>query len=104
MQRPVALLLIMLVIATMAYFTKPSDNQCIEKAKQEFQNVMLGNVYVANPQRINRSLLNETLTKAFMESLRVQDRFLYKEINRQRGNKKVRIGWGAFGYVSVDVK
>ena len=104
MRKPIALLLIMAVIVAIAYVTKPSDEKCIAEAKNQFRQHMLNGAASALAGKVNPSLFSYTLEKAFAESLVVKDKFLYKEIDQQKANNTVRIGWAAFGTVQVSLQ
>jgi hypothetical protein len=101
MRKAFALALIATSLAIMAHLTKPSDEACFTKAKEEFKEKKLPNV--STPQKVNTQLLAEALETNFMESLVIEDRVLYKEIYLDKGTK-TKIGWGAFGWVNVDLK
>ena len=104
MRRSFALLLIMVIVVLSAYVTKPSDEKCITEAKSLYRKNITSKIDQGIPSTINKQLFTETLEKVFAQTLKVQDRIVYKEIYQQRGALKADIGWGAFGIVSVDVK
>jgi 2-C-methyl-D-erythritol 4-phosphate cytidylyltransferase len=101
MRKAFALALIASILAVIAYLTKPSDEVCVTKAKEEFKETKLP--AVSTPQKINTQLLAEALEKNFLSSLVIEDNFLYKEIYQDKG-AKTKIGWGAFGWVNVELK
>lgn len=101
MRKAIALAFIATCLAVMAYMMKPSDEACLTKAREEFRADKLPTV--TTPQKVNVQLLAETLETNFMESLTIEDKFLYKEIYLDKGTK-VKIGWGAFGWVNVDIQ
>ncbi len=101
MRKAFALAIIATVLAITAYLTKPSDEVCLTKAIEEYKETKLPTV--STPQKVNTQLLAEALEKSFQSSLVIKDRFLYKEIYQEKGTK-TRIGWGAFGWVNVDIK
>ena len=103
MRRAIALVLIMVVIVLIAYFTKPTEQQCIQEAKGQYQKV-LNNAAQSVPGNISKELLKSTLQKAFEESLHVKDRLVYQEIYLQKDDDQTNIGWGAFGIVQVNLK
>lgn len=103
MRRAIALVLIMVVIVLMAYFTKPTEQQCIQEAKGQYQKV-LNNAAQSVPGNISKELLKSTMQKAFEESLQVKDHLVYQEIYLQKDDDKTNIGWGAFGIVQVNLK
>lgn len=104
MRKAFALALILTVLAAIAYFTKPSEEACIKKAQQEFEEKKLSYTGQTLPAGINPEVFKETAEKNFLESLQVSDRFILREISTLSGSKKERIGWAAFGYVSVTIK
>jgi hypothetical protein len=101
MRKALALALIATSLAIMAHLTMPSDEQCRQEAEKEFKEIKLPAVITA--QKINTQLLAETLESSFMESLVIEDRFLFKEIYLNKGTR-TQIGWGAFGWVNIDLK
>ena len=101
MRKAFSLAIIATILAIMAYLTKPSDETCIAKAIKEYKETKFP--MVSTPQKINTRLLTETLQKNFISSLVIEDRLLYKEIYQVKGSK-TRIGWGVFGWVTVDLK
>lgn len=103
MRRAAALIVIMLVIVSVAYFTKPTQERCMQEAIVQYQQV-LDNITPAVPDNINKDVFKATMEKSFEESLDVEDKIVYQAIYEQKGTTKKMIGWGAFGKVSVDVK
>ena len=103
MRKALALSLIITVLAVVAYFTKPSEEACITKARQEFEEKKLAYAGQTLPKGVNIDIFKETAAKNFLESLKVTDQVVLKAIYQQTGSSKKRIGWGAFGFVSVDV-
>jgi hypothetical protein len=101
MRKAFALAIIVTVLAIVAYLTKPSDEECIEKARDEYKASKFPTI--SGPQKINTQLLAETLEKNFTERLVIEDKLFYKEIYLLQ-EPKIEIGWGAFGFVNVDVK
>lgn len=100
MRRAIALVLIMTVIVLIAYFTKPSEQQCIKEATEQYQKVV-SNAAQTVPGNISKELLQTTMQKAFEESLHVKDNMVYQQIYLQKDEGKSNIGWGAFGIVQV---
>ncbi|MCU7547735.1 hypothetical protein OCK74_01355 [Chitinophagaceae bacterium LB-8] len=101
MRKALALALIATSLAIMAHLTMPSNEACLNKARKEFKENKLPTVTTA--QKVNTQLLAETLETNFMESLVIEDRFLYKEIFLDKGTR-TSIGWGAFGWVNINLK
>ena len=46
----------------------------------------------------------QLLEKNFLQGLEVDDKVLYRNIYQKKAGEKEKIGWGAFGYISVDIK
>lgn len=104
MRKALALSLIITFLAVIAYFTKPSEDACIKKAREEFAEKKLSYTNQALPPGVNPEIFKKTIEKSFMESLRVTDRLVLREIYQETGSSKTKIGWGAFGFVSVEIK
>ena len=101
MRKAIALAFIATCLAVMAYMMKPTDEACLKKAREEFRADKLPTV--TTPQKVNVQLLAETLETNFMGSLSIEDKFLYKDIYLVKGSR-IKIGWGAFGWVNVEIK
>lgn len=101
MRKAIALAFIATCLAIMAYMMKPTDEVCLTKAREEFRENKLPTL--TTTQEVNRQLLTETLEANFMESLKIEDKFLYKDIYLDKGTR-MKIGWGAFGWVNVEIK
>ena len=104
MRKALALALILTVLGGIAYFTKPSEEACIKKAKEEFEQSKLAYSCQTLPAGVNPEVFKETAEKSFLESLWVDDRFFLREISESSGSGKKKIGWAAFGYVSISIK
>lgn len=103
MRRAIALVLIMTIVVLIAYFTKPSEEQCIKVATQQYEQVV-NNAAQTVPGNISKELLEATMLKAFEESLQVKDYIVYRQLYLQKDEDKNNIGWGAFGIVQVDLE
>ncbi|MEI6947723.1 hypothetical protein V9K67_11060 [Paraflavisolibacter sp. H34] len=101
MRKPIALALIATVLAVVAYVTKPSEEKCREEAAKDFAQ-KAATTADALPPNINPGVWQQAAEKAFMESVQVEDHFLFRSIYRQSGPEKKRIGWAALGKVQVD--
>lgn len=104
MRKALVLSIILTVLAVIAYFTKPTEEACLNKAKDEFEEKKLVNTGQTLPKGINPEVFKETAEKGFLESLQVTDRVVLREIFQQNGSDKKRIGWGAFGFIAVDIE
>lgn len=91
------------VLAVAAYFTKPSEKACIDKATKEFRTKISYTVASA-PKEVEKNLFAETLEKSFLQKLKVADKFLYRDIYQETTTGKNSIGWAAFGSVNVEIK
>ena len=103
MRKALALSIIITVLGVAAYFFKPSERECIEKAREEFRNKITYTIDTS-PKEVNKDLFAQTLERNFLESLEVRDKFLYRDIYQNTGGTKNKIGWAALGWVNVDVK
>lgn len=103
MRKAFALSFIITVLGVLAYFLKPSEEACIKKARQEFLESTSYSVDSA-PAEIDRNVFAQLLEKNFLQGLEVDDKVLYRNIYLKKGGKKEKIGWGAFSYISVDIK
>jgi len=103
MRKALTLAFIVTVLGVAAWFFKPSEEACIKKARQEFQkksSYTIDNV----PKEIDKNVFAQLLEKTFLLGLEVDDKILYRSIYQKKAGKKEKIGWGAFGYVSVEIK
>jgi hypothetical protein len=103
MRKALALSFIVTVLAVAAYLFKPSEEACIKKARQEFLKSTSYTVDSA-PTEIDKNVFAQLLEKNFLQGLEIDDKVLYRNIYQKKAGKKEKIGWGAFGYVSVDIK
>jgi hypothetical protein len=103
MRKALSVSIIVSVLALAAYFSKPSESKCIKKATEEFRSKIFYTVEAA-PKSVDKTLFAETLEKSFMKGLEISDKYLYREIIQNSGNRKNKIGWGAFGWVNVEIK
>lgn len=103
MRKALTLSIIITIIGVALYFFKPSEEECIKKAQEEFQDKITYAIE-ASPKEIDKNLMAETLEKNFLESLEVKDKFLFRDIYQTTGGKKSKIGWAAFGWVNVALK
>jgi hypothetical protein len=101
MRKPIALALIATILAVSAYLTKPSEEKCRDEAAKDFAQ-KAETTAQALPPGINADVWQQAAEKAFMESIRIEDRFLYRSIYRQSGPQKKHIGWAALGKVQVN--
>lgn len=103
MRKALALSLIVTVLGVAAYFFKPSEEDCIEKAKLEFRSKIAYTIN-ATPKQIDKNIFGLALEKIFLQELEVKDRFFYRDIYQNKAKAKNKIGWGAFGWISVNIK
>lgn len=104
MRKALSLAIIVTVLGVFAYFTKPSKDACISKAREEFRNKQLGYTLQNLPAGVNREVFQKLAEKAFLLSIQVEDKFFYRAIYQVDNKKnKKSIGWGAFSWVSVDL-
>jgi hypothetical protein len=103
MRKALTLSFIVTILGVAAYLFKPSEEACIKKARQEFQKSSSYAIESA-PAEIDKNVFAQLLEKNFLQGLEVDDKFLYRNIYQKKGGKKEKIGWAAFGWVSVDVK
>ena len=103
MRRAFALVIITIVIIGVAYVTKPSEEACLREARMQYEKTVNGLAQTL-PATVNKEVFSETLEKAFEQSLEVEDKLVYQAIYQQKGGSKKRIGWGAFGKVSVEIE
>jgi hypothetical protein len=103
MRKALALSFIVTVLGVLAYFFKPSEEACIKKAREEFFKSTAYTVDSA-PQEIDKNVFAQLLEKNFLQGLEVDDKVLYRNIYQKKAGEKEKIGWGAFGYISVDIK
>jgi hypothetical protein len=104
MRKALALSIILTVLAVIAYFTKPTETLCIQEAKEEFTQKKLSYTTETLPAGVDKKVFSETLEKSFLQSLQVEDHFVYRTIYQTGETTKTKIGWGAFGLVSVDIQ
>lgn len=104
MRKALALSVIITILAVIAYFTKPSEEACVAKAKDEFVERKIVYTAATMPEGIDPKVFVETSEKSFLQSLQIEDKFLYNAIYQVNGNAKKKIGWAAFGWINVDVK
>ena len=104
MRKALALSIILTVLAVIAYFTKPTEMQCIQKAKEEFELKKVFYTTETLPAGVDKQVFKETLEKGFLESLQVEDQFVFRSIYQAGDATRKRIGWGAFGFVSVEIQ
>lgn len=103
MRKALALSFIVGILTLAAYFFKPSEAACINKAKEEFKAKSFYTIQ-SSPKEVDKNLLAKTLENNFLQALEVKDNFIYRTIYQNAGGKKNTIGWGALGWVSVDIK
>lgn len=103
MRKALALSIIITVLGVTAYFFKPSEKECIQKAKEKFRN-KISYAIETSPKTIDKNLFAQTLEKNFLQGLEIRDKFLYRNIYQNAGGVKNKIGWAALGWVSVDLK
>ena len=104
MKKALTISVLLTAIAALAYFTKPSDDRCVQQAKQSFEEKKLSYTTQTLPSNIDKDLFRVAMEQKFSESIKIEDRFIYKEILEVSGNTKQRIGWGAFGWVNIELK
>lgn len=103
MRKALTLAFIVTVLGAAAYLFKPSEEACIKKARQEFQKKISYTVD-SSPKEIDKNVFAQLLEKNFLQGLEVDDKFFYRNIYQKKAGKKEKIGWGAFGWVSVGTK
>jgi hypothetical protein len=103
MRKALALSLIVTVLGVAAYIFKPSEKQCVQKTQEEFRKKISYTVEVL-PKGIDKNLFAQSLEKSFLLGLEVKDKLLYRDIYQNSGGAKNKIGWGALGWISVDIK
>ena len=103
MRKAFSLAVIVTVLGVLAYFTKPSKDACIIKARDEFRNKQLAYTLQNLPSDVNRDVFGKLAEKAFLQSIQVDDKLFYKTIYQLDSKNKKSIGWGLFGWVSVDL-
>lgn len=101
MRKALSVSIILTVLAIIAYFTKPSEEACIDKAKDEFEAKKLSYTTSTLPQGVNPDVFKETAEKNFLSSLHVVDRFLFREIVQASASGNKQIGWAAFGWINA---
>ena len=102
MKKALTLALIVTALGAAAYFLKPSEEKCVAKAKEAFQEKVSYTVDSA-PKEIDKTIFVKLLEKNFLQKLEVQDRFFYRDIYQKKAGQKTKIGWAAFGWVNVNV-
>lgn len=103
MRKALALSIIVSILAVTAYFTKPTEEACFKKATEEYRKKISYTVDAA-PKEVEKNIFAQTLEKSFLQKLQVADKFLYRTIYQRGVNGTNRIGWAAFGWISVNVK
>ncbi len=91
-------------LAVVAYFSKPSEEKCLEESKEIFKKGKLSYTVQTLPAKVNTEIFTETAVTSFIKSLEIKDRFLYRDVYQTKINKKTKIGWAAFGWVTIDLK
>lgn len=103
MRRAFSLALIVVILAVTAFLSKPSEKVCFSEARKAFRE-NLDRAEPAIPVSVNRDVFRSIAEKIFQQSLKVEDRFVYKVIYQEKGGDTHQIGWAAFGYVQVEPK
>src|SRR5215216_6471307 len=103
MRKALTLSLIVTVLGLAAYILKPSEKECIQKARQEFRKKITYTIQ-ASPKEVDKNLFALALEKNFLQELEVKDKFLYRDIYRTTGEQKIKIGWAVLGWINVDIK
>ncbi len=88
-------LFMLMLLAGIAYFTKPSDKKCIQQARVEVKSQISGDV------NSNNAVVSNVLDHVVERAVRVEDKVLYKSISYSFGGTRRQIGWGAFGMVNI---
>jgi len=104
MKKALATSIIFTFLMVLAYLTKPSKEKCLQEAMETYRLKKLDYAAKTLPSNIKTGLFQETAEKAFLESIGVNDRFIYKDIYQTDNPSKTRIGWGAFGWVKVELR
>lgn len=86
------------IIAVVAYYTKPSDEKCLQQAKVEVRSQISGDFSK------NNSVVNNVLDNVVERAVRIEDKIFYKSISYAFGGSRRQIGWGAFGMVNIVAK
>ncbi len=103
MRKALALSLIITVLGLAAYIFKPSEEVCIQKTQEEFRKKITYTIQ-ASPKEVDKNLFAQSLEKNFLQALEVKDKLFYRDIFRTAGGQRIKIGWGAFGSVNVEIK
>lgn len=103
MRKALALSIIITVLGVAAYFFKPSEKKCVQKAQEEFRK-KISYTIESSPKGIDKNLFAVALEKNFLQELEVKDKFLYRDIYQNTGGIKKKLGWAALGWIAVDLK
>ena len=104
MRKALALSIILTILAVIAYFTKPTEMHCIQKAKEEFEVKKIAYTTETLPAGVDKQVFRETLERSFLEGLQVEDNIIFRSVYQVGDATRKRIGWGAFGFVSIELK
>jgi hypothetical protein len=85
-------LLVLFILAVIAYFTKPSDEQCRTKITQELNK--RGYKVAIYFQRDKNNQI-----KGLVNDISIKDRLIYKDVYYYFEGENKKIGLGAFGKV-----
>lgn len=89
MRRAVTLAIIASVIGLAFYFTKPADDFLREEAYKHV-------VSELNPKIGNETVLPDAFNYLFREKISIEDKFFYKRVMFELGDKKMVAGYGVF--------
>ena len=103
MRKALALSFIVTILGLAAYLLKPSEEECVKKARNEYQKKIAYTVDIA-PKELNKTVFAQLLEKNFLQKLEIADKFLYRDIYQKKAGVKDKIGWAAFGFVQVTIK
>ena len=103
MRKALALSIIVTILGLTAYFLKPSEEACVEKARDEYRKKISYTVDIA-PKELDKTVFAKLLEKNFLQKLEITDKFLYRDIYLKKAGVKNKIGWAAFGFVQVTIK
>jgi hypothetical protein len=86
------LIIILLVVAAVFFFTKPSDAECMAKAKATVDASAL-----AITPGYDNPMEENTVGKTPPEALRIKDKFLWKEVEYTLKGEIKTVGYGYLG-------
>jgi hypothetical protein len=103
MRKALTVSIIITFVAVVAYISKPTETRCLQEVRKVYKTQGLSYTTQALPPNINPEVLRQTAEKAFMETVEIKDRYLFRDILQLKGNTNTKIGWAAFGWVQVGI-